>query len=158
VKTENSIDAFRLLHFIKKGDKKLIGIGMGKEGQVTRILGPIVGSPITYASLEETLMTAPGQFTARELAERYHYRSLNQTTALYGLIGDPIDRSISDITHNKLMHQYGWNAIYVKIRVKPEELPHFLPLAKTLGFRGLSVTMPLKEAVVPFSEHIDPSA
>jgi 3-dehydroquinate dehydratase type I len=47
---------------------KLIVVGMGTFGSITRILAPFLGSPFTYASLEEGYETAPGQVGYRELA------------------------------------------------------------------------------------------
>lgn len=158
VKAHTSLDALRLLFFAKKSDKKLIVIGMGKEGQATRILGPIFGSQMTYASLDENQTTAPGQVNARELTEIYRYKSLNSQTEIYALIGNPVDRSVSEKTHNPLFQQYGVNAIYIKICLSEKELPEFFQLAKVLHFKGLSVTMPFKVSVLPFLDQIDPYA
>lgn len=159
VTAQNCVDALRLVNWAKKKtEDNLIAISMGSYGQVSRILGPVMRSPITYASLEEELPSAPGQFSAKTVSERYHYHSLNSQTALYGLIGDPIDQSISDRTHNHLMEALNFDAVYVKIQVPPSELSDFLRLAKELPFHGLSVTMPLKEAILPFLDEIDPEA
>ena len=136
----------------------VIAISMGTHGQISRILAPIFRNPITYASLAEELQSAPGQLSAELLLNRYHYASLRPHTSLYGLIGDPIDKSISDATHNALFHHLGLNAVYVKMVVKAEELPEFFHFAKQLPFKGLSVTMPLKESVLPHLDHIDSKA
>lgn len=157
----SAIDALRMLNFVKTktaGGHRLSGICMGEEGQITRILGPIVGNFIDYACLEEANSTAPGQLTLSELAEIYHYPHLNPQTEIYGLIGDPITQSPSYITHNAFFRKHGLNAVYVRMRVKPEELNTFFSLAKQLGIRGLSVTIPLKELVLPFLDEIDPMA
>ncbi len=158
VTAKNCLDALRLVCWAKKSDGKLIAISMGSHGQVSRIFGPITGSPITYAALEEDQKSAPGQLSAKTLIERYHHRSLNLHTALYGLIGDPVDQSISDKTHNSLITACGLNAQYVKVQVCPAELSDFLQFAKKLPFQGLSVTMPLKEHILPFLDDIDPQA
>ena len=159
VTAKHSQDALQLLCWTKKrSDNKLISISMGTHGQITRILGPIVGAPITYASLDDDHQTAPGQLSAKTLIERFRYHSLNPHTAIYGLIGDPVAQSISDETHNSLFRTYGLNAVYVKIQISQPELANFLHLAKELSFRGLSVTMPLKEAIIPHLDDIDPQA
>ncbi|MEI8124746.1 MAG: shikimate dehydrogenase [Parachlamydiaceae bacterium] len=144
-------DALRLLIWAQQFDEQLIPISMGPHGQISRILGKI-----TYASLDDSQMTAPGQLSAQTLIERYHYRSPKK--ALYGLIGDPIDQSISDVTHNNLIGSCSLNAVYIKMEVKPSELSEFLNMAKELPFRGLSITMPLKELILPFLDNIDPQA
>jgi len=158
VTAKNCLDALRLVCWAKKSDDKLIAISMGSYGQVSRILGPMMGCPITYAALEEDQKSAPGQLSAKTLIERYHHRSLNPRTALYGLIGNPVDQSISDETHNSLITAYGLDAVYVKIQVSPSELSDFLQFAKQLPFHGVSVTMPLKEQMLPFLNDIDPQA
>jgi len=151
---KNCLDAMRLVCWAKKSNGRLIAISMGSYGQISRILAPVMGCPITYAALEDTLQSAPGQLTAKNLIERYHYRSLNIHTAIYGLIGDPVDQSISDVTHNHLMMACGLNAVYVKLQVHYTELSAFLHYAKQLPFCGLSVTMPLKEHILPFLDEI----
>lgn len=158
VTAHNSNDALRLLVWAKQHPGQLIAISMGVAGQISRIVGPIIGNPITYAALTEAQASAPGQLTAQTLCERYHHHALNTQTALYGLIGDPITGSISDVTHNHFFRTQGINAVYVKMAVKAGELSDFLSLCKQLGFRGLSVTMPLKEHVIPLLDQIHPQA
>jgi len=158
VTAHNCLDALRLICWAKQSDEKLIAISMGSHGQISRILGPLMGSPITYAALDEDQKSAPGQLSAKLLLGLYHYRALNPHTAIYGLIGDPVDQSISDKTHNSFITASALDAVYVKIQVKPSELFEFLKLAKQLPFHGLSVTMPLKEQIVAFLDVIDPQA
>lgn len=158
VTAKNCLDALRLMCWTKKADDKLIAISMGSYGQFSRILGKVMECPITYAALEEDQKSAPGQLSATTLIERYHHRSLNSHTTLYGLIGDPVNQSISDETHNSLLMACGIDAVYVKIQVSPSELSDFLQFAKQLPFHGLSVTMPLKEHVLPLLDEIDSQA
>lgn len=153
----SSLDSLRLLcHF--KGMKNVIPVSMGANGQVSRVLAPITNGSFSYAAVEEVQQTAPGQLTVDLLANRYHIQSLNLSTRIYGLIGDPVDLSVSDITHNQFFHQSKLNAVYVKIPVKQDELKAFLDKAKCLPFHGLSVTMPLKEAILLYLDAIDPEA
>jgi 3-dehydroquinate dehydratase / shikimate dehydrogenase len=146
----STIDALKMLRFVKENTKRsvrIIGICMGEHGHSTRILGPIFGNAIVYATLSEGLKVAPGQLTAEELITRYNYKSINKETAVLGLIGDPVKKSPSHNTHNVVIRQMGLNAIYSKFLVHPSDLHEFLELAKRLEFKGLSVTMPLKEYV-----------
>jgi len=152
----STLDALRLLVFAKKTDRPITVMAMGKKGECTRILGPVVGCPITYASLDEQNQTAPGQIPARELLNLYHYHQMNPSTKLYGLIGDPVEQSIGHKAHNAYMNDL--QAVYVKLHILPEELEPFFRLAVDLGFRGLSVTIPHKETVIPILDEIDPLA
>ncbi len=159
VHAAQSVDAIRFMEWVKKGGKHdVIAVSMGVQGQISRILAPIFGSKLTYAALEQEQQTAPGQLTIHDMNELYSFPSLHSQTKLYGLIGDPVEQSISAITHNHLIRTRNLEAVYVKMQVKPSELPEFVQLAKKLHFNGLSVTMPLKEAILPFLDEIDPQA
>lgn len=158
VTAQSTLDALRLLAWAQGKEGSVIAISMGMLGQISRILGPIIGSPVTYASLDDNLRTAPGQLSEKTLNECYHFHKSHRNTKIYGLIGDPVDSSISDQTHNALMDRYKLSAVYVKIPLKSTELAAFFSLVKKLPFHGLSVTMPLKESVIPFLDQIDPEA
>lgn len=157
VMTSSTIDALRMLVFSKK-HPNVSAICMGEKGQFARVLGPVVGNLINYASFDEKQQIAPGQLTVAELMSIYHYPLLNMQTAIYGLIGNPVINSVGHLYHNDLFRKHHLNAVYVKMTVEPEELTEFVFLSKQLGLQGLSVTMPLKEAVLPFVDEIDPSA
>lgn len=145
------------LHMLALSQKhpKLSLICMGEKGSFARILGPVVRNGINYAALNDIEKTAPGQLSIAELTNIYRYSSLNPQTDLYGLIGDPVHLSQGHIYHNSFFQQLGLNALYVKMSVAPNELASFLPLAKKFPFKGLSVTMPLKEKIVSFLDQMD---
>ena len=51
------------------------------------------------------------------------------------------------------------NGVYLKIPIQKRELPEFFKYTSKLGFfRGLSVTMPLKEDVLVCLDEVDPQA
>jgi 3-dehydroquinate dehydratase/shikimate dehydrogenase len=147
-------DALRMLTFARKYPQAS-AICMGEKGEFARVLGPVSGNLINYASLDGKHQTSPGQLSVDDLIKIYHFPTLNPRTALYGLIGDPVNNSQGHLYHNALFEKQRLDAIYVKMCVTPEELSAFLPLAKELGFRGLSVTMPLKEKILDFIDHLD---
>jgi len=149
-------DALKLLLFAKKHAIHGVSvISMGERGQFARVLGPVVGNWLNFAALPN-FPTAPGQLTVSELLHLYNFSSLNSQTSIYGLIGDPVEKSIGHIYHNKVFRERNVNAVYVKMRVKAEELAEFVPLATELGIKGLSVTIPHKEQIVPFLKNIEP--
>ena len=147
-------DALHLASLAKKSKGNLIAVSMGPLGQVTRILSPVIGSYLTYASLDTG---EHGQLLARELKSKYRFSLLSKKTKVYALIGDPVDLSISDVTHNQFFAEEQIDAVYVKIPVKKEDLSSFLQEAKN-HFSGLSVTMPLKEDVMEHLSDIDHEA
>lgn len=146
-------EALRFVLWAKEKQAPLIPIAMGSYGQFSRILGPL-----SYACLNETAPSAPGQLSADILRARYRYGQITSQTALYGLIGDPVECSISDVTHNAFFQKQGLDALYLKMQMTASELQEGLSLLKEMGFRGLSVTMPLKESILPLLDAIDPEA
>jgi 3-dehydroquinate dehydratase/shikimate dehydrogenase len=151
---DSTNDALKMLLFMKNHPKVSM-ICMGEAGKFARILGVILGNLIDFASLNAQDETAPGQWSVKELVDIYHYPKLNQQTAIYGLIGDPVAQSPGDLHHNAVFRKRGVNAVYVKMRVRREELTLFMSLIQEIGIRGLSVTIPLKEAILPFAHEID---
>jgi len=67
-KVQSQRDNARLLSLLDN-DKKVSVIGMGEKGKITRVIAPLLGSPFTYASLEEGKETAEGQISIARLKE-----------------------------------------------------------------------------------------
>jgi 3-dehydroquinate dehydratase / shikimate dehydrogenase len=147
-------DALRMLLLAKK-HPKTSAICMGEMGEFARVLGKVVGNPIDYAYLQGHSNTAPGQISVQDLVDIYRYPTLNAQTDIYGLIGNPVAKSPGHIYHNAVFQKRNVNALYIKMIVNPEELETFIGLAKELGIRGLSVTIPLKEKILPFVDEMD---
>lgn len=63
-------DAARLLSLYEM-NRRLIVIGMGEKGLVTRIAAPLLGAEFTFASLEEGKETAPGQIALHRMKKIY---------------------------------------------------------------------------------------
>lgn len=143
-------DSLRMMHFMMEysSRERLIGICMGKAGQVTRIAAPIIGSRMHYCY--SGVESAPGQFSLDELLDVYLYKRIDRNTQILALIGNPVCYSPSHYTHNWIFSKMEWPAIYVKLQLGFEELPTFCTLFKKLPFLGCSVTMPFKKAIIPF--------
>ena len=143
---KNSVDTVRMLEFVYTSDKKVIGIPMGPLGSPGRVLGPIVGNPINYAPFTEEDRSASGQLLLDTLFKKFHFEKLNEKTPIFGLIGDPVEHSLGEQVHNRVMEAMGLDGVYVAFKVNKEEVYPFLKYAMRIpAFRGLSVTMPLKE-------------
>jgi 3-dehydroquinate dehydratase/shikimate dehydrogenase len=152
----SSTEALQMMEWTWRQQEPLIGIPMGKKGAFARILGPVVGNIIDYAAL--TQEAVPGQLSQLDMEQPYRYTKLNLETALLGLIGSPVDKSLGHLVHNGVFEGNQINAVYVKMEVQPEDLFSFIDIARKLPFKGLSVTMPLKEAVIPFLDTLSPEA
>lgn len=153
-----SNDALRMVDFVRKNRKtcSLIGIAMGEVGVVSRILGPVAGNYFDYASFFQS--AAPGQLSVEQMEKPYRYSHLNTKTAIYGLIGFPTEKSLGHKIHNAVFDAVSANAVYVKMPVHLDDLPSFIKAAKSLPFKGLSVTMPLKEKIIRSLDSLSPSA
>jgi 3-dehydroquinate dehydratase/shikimate dehydrogenase len=64
-------DCSRMLDIIALSEKPTIGICMGPLGVGTRVLGPLFGGYLTFASLSNEKASAPGQLTVEELRSRW---------------------------------------------------------------------------------------
>ncbi len=152
----STLDALRMLHCVEQTG--CIGLCMGPLGTPTRLLAPLVGAPFTYAAPKAGEESAPGQLTVEEMLTTYRFRSLCKQTKIYALLGDPVDKSPSHITHNAIFEKIACNALYIKLPLKAEELAPFFSSISSLPFAGFSITSPLKEAVLPHLSAIDSEA
>ncbi|HMU81338.1 MAG TPA: quinate/shikimate dehydrogenase, partial [Microthrixaceae bacterium] len=64
------------------------------------------------------------------------------------VIGDPVTHSLSPRLHNAAFRAVGLDWVYVALPVARGQAPAAVDGARALGLRGLSVTMPHKEAVI----------
>ena len=77
---------------------------------------------------------------------------------LAGIIGMPVAHSRSPVVHNYWLEEHGLPGRYVLLPVEPERLADALKGLVALGFRGVNVTTPHKQAVMPLLDHVDPMA
>lgn len=81
---------------------------------------------------------------------------LDGTTAVYGIIGNPVSHSLSPAMHNAAFRELGLNKVYVPFPVV--DLGPAVRGLWALGVKGLSVTIPHKQAVLPYLAAVDPVA
>lgn len=155
---QNSLEALQLLEWVKDHDGKTIALGMEEYGTVTRICAPCVGVPWSYVHADQAEAVAPGQLSCRTLRTLYRYPLLRPDTPLYALLGNPVSHSMSHWSHNLFFQLFSCSALYLKLKVTPQELSALLPLARRLGYHGFSVTHPLKEHIIPHLDALDDEA
>ncbi len=85
-------------------------------------------------------------------------RLVSGKTRLCGIIGDPIEHTMSPAMHNAAFAKMGLDYWYVPFRVKREELDKASAGIRALNIRGMNVTLPHKVAVMQFLDEIDPLA
>jgi 3-dehydroquinate dehydratase/shikimate dehydrogenase len=161
VNTAHSLtDSLNLLDWIKErsGDAQLVAIAMGEAGIVSRVLSLRAGSAFTFASAPDGAETAPGQMTARTLKDLYRIDQIDQATRIYGVAGNPISHSLSPLVQNTAFRRERINAVYLPLKTEsgPNGVADLLTLIRKLPLSGLSITMPLKEHVLPHLANVDP--
>ncbi len=77
-------------------------------------------------------------------------------TRVCGVIGDPIEHTMSPAMHNAAFEEMGMDYRYLPFRVRREELGKAVDGMRALNVRGLNVTIPHKVAIIPFLDKLDP--
>lgn len=152
-------DLLQMLSFIQEASKeqRVVGISMGEYGAPSRVLGKILGNSLHYASVEKE-ESSLYQMTLQELCEIYRFHEITSKTAIYALLGDPVEQSVGHLFHNKIFQEKKIDAVYVKCKVQKGHLEEFFSPMKAFSFRGFSVTMPLKEEAFFLSAKRSPDA
>ena len=113
--------------------------------------------PYTYATFSEDRVIAPGMLVYKDLLDLYHYDKINQETAVYSIIGNPIGHSLSPLVHNRSFLAQNINAVYVPFPMEGINVADFMRLAPAFGIHGTSVTIPHKVAVLKHLTKMDPA-
>ncbi|WP_321388535.1 shikimate dehydrogenase [uncultured Enterococcus sp.] len=83
---------------------------------------------------------------------------LSGHTLLIGLIATPIRHSLSPTMHNEAFAKLGMDYAYLAFEVGNEELEDAVKGIRALGIRGSNVSMPNKQAIIPYLDELSPAA
>jgi 3-dehydroquinate dehydratase/shikimate dehydrogenase len=142
-------EASRVLHLATKAKGPMIPIAMGEVGVFTRILARKFGAPFTYAGFNPERVFAAGMLQHGILRHDFAYEKIDANTEIYGVMGDPIEQSLSPVVHNAAFRELGLNKVMVPFMVPPSDLPNFFNELLWLDLKGCSVTIPHKETIIP---------
>lgn len=84
--------------------------------------------------------------------------SITAATRLLAVIGDPVSHSLSPVMHNGWIADHGLDAVYVALPLKSDDPVAVIRAMKGLGFVGLNVTVPHKEAAAQAADRSEGSA
>lgn len=85
-------------------------------------------------------------------------KTISGETQVCGVIGDPIEHTMSPVMHNAAFSELGLDYVYVAFRVKSEALAGAIEGMRALNIRGLNVTIPHKVSIIPLLDSLDPLA
>jgi 3-dehydroquinate dehydratase/shikimate dehydrogenase len=157
VSTATSLyDNVVMMKFLEKHQDahSLVGLCMGEQGIISRVLGVRAGSAFTFGALTADEKTAPGQVTAQELRSTYRIDHVDVATKVYGVAGDPIEHSLSPAIMNAALRRENVNGDFLALHVK--SIKDLMACVKDIPIHGLSITMPYKQAILPYLDNTDP--
>jgi 3-dehydroquinate dehydratase/shikimate dehydrogenase len=157
VTTANSLyDNVVMMKFVEKysHEYSMIGLCMGEQGVISRLLSLRAGSQFTFASVHPGEETGPGQLAARTLRETFRIDQLDAATKVYGVVGDPVANSLSPAMLNTAFRRENVNAVYLALHAK--SMDDLLKCVSGIPIAGLSVTMPYKEEILKHLDKTDP--
>jgi 3-dehydroquinate dehydratase/shikimate dehydrogenase len=152
VRAERLTDLIRLAAIGRRLGGRAVLVGMGRAGLPSRVLAARLGSRWTYAGpLGEV-----GQIPAERLLGLFRFRRVTDATRVYGIVGRPLEHSVSPALHNAGFEQAGIDAVYVPFEAADTD--DFLAFAAAFGVEGASVTAPFKVDFLARSTDVDPLA
>jgi 3-dehydroquinate dehydratase/shikimate dehydrogenase len=157
VTTANSLyDNVVMMKFLEKHshEHSLIGLCMGEQGVISRVLCVRAGSQFTFAAVNPGEETGPGQLTARTLRDTYRIDQVDAATRVYGVAGDPVSQSLSPAMLNAAFRRENVNAVYLALHAK--SIDDLTACLQDIPIAGLSITMPYKEQILKHLDKSDP--
>jgi len=83
---------------------------------------------------------------------------ITSKTKIFCVIGHPIEHSMSPIMWNPALQELSLDYVYLAFDVHPKNLEKAISGIRSLGIRGINVTLPHKETVIKYLDEIDPIA
>lgn len=74
--------------------------------------------------------------------------------SIYGIIGYPLGHSMSPLIHTTSFEDHGISAVLVAFPTAPEEIPTLFKSVRLLDIRGLCVTIPHKQSIIPYLDEV----
>ncbi len=163
---EDNFTVLSLIPYASDMRKDIIAFCMGEEGRESRIMAPLVGSYLSFASLKEGLASAPGQLAVDEMEDVLNLAgcsgdaagrlSIAASARIFGLLGNPVKHSLSPLMHNAALREMKIAGKYLPFCVR--DIASALGGIRGVGIRGVSVTMPYKVAVMEHLDEVDGDA
>lgn len=131
--------------------KPYIGVCLGAQGSLSRVLNRRF-TPVTHPRMAAA---APGQLSVQQLMEQRQQRGLISAKQFF-LFGTPIQHSLSPAMHNGAFKQLALPHVYALN--EQQDVVKYESTLRSESFGGASVTIPHKEAVLPYLSEVRPPA
>ena len=141
-------DNVTMMRFLdsRRDEANIIGISMGEQGIISRVLGLRAGSVFTFAAAHAGEETGPGQIEARTLRETWRIDHIDASTKVYGVAGNPVRHSLSPLMHNIAFRRETVNGVFLPLQTT--RLNDLLTLTREVPLHGLAITMPFKTDII----------
>ena len=148
-------DNVAMMRFLdrRRDEANLIGISMGDQGTISRVLGLRAGSVFTFASAHAGEETGAGQIDARTLRETWRIDQIDASTKVYGVAGNPVRHSLSPLMQNMAFRRETVNAVFLPLQTT--RMNDLLTLTREVPLHGLAITMPFKSEIIKHLEKTD---
>lgn len=152
VRANGTKDVDSVFSLFKTSDKRQdhIVVATGELGFCTRVLAERLGSMLVYTNDIDANpgQSAPGQLDPRRLLETYRLREYSADWDLFGIVGGAsVIHSLSPAIHNPGFAALGLRSLYLPF---PSDcIEDFIKFAERIGIKGISITVPFKEQVLP---------
>jgi shikimate dehydrogenase len=83
---------------------------------------------------------------------------INSDTSLLALFGNPLGHSLSPVMHNATLERMKLNYLYLPFEIFPDKLEEAIKAIIALNIRGVNVTIPYKEKVIPYLDDLSEEA
>ena len=142
----------------KKAKLPTIAFCMGEWGLPSRVACCRFGAPWTYCAFTADREIAPGLPSHKQMRAVYRAHRVGKNTRLFGVLGDPVEHSLSPHLHNAAFRAAKVDGCYLPVRLPAERFAAGVAALRDCGFEGFSVTIPHKQAALVFAEKPDDAA
>jgi len=147
---EKDIDILLQVQALKETS---ICFGMGELATKSRIKSLLNGALFSYAALDISQSTAPGQVDIHLLKQEYEKQAQDKNIRL-AVLGNPIHHSKSPAIFQYLFKIFHIDGIYEKLELSDSK--EFLSVSK--DYQGFNVTAPYKQSIIKYIDKLSPAA
>lgn len=141
IKSKSDYEAF--FGAVKSGHVEgNILLAMGAEGLFSRILCSKWGGYMSFCSSLTSQSAAPGHIDPKTMVERYRFKDIQSSTAIFGIIGRSLGHSKSPEIHNQWFQDKNLDAVYLPFPLPTIDCWNVID--QNIKLNGLSVTIPYK--------------